>query len=113
LKKKINQKQNRTKKMKLIQEFINEVGFNMALLIGGAIGALIGRNKEKPMWQQILSVFMAAFIANYTAPVAVELFGLSEKTLPGLGFIIGYSGKTMLDYTIGKIKKKADEKIEE
>ena len=99
--------------MKLIQEFLNEVGFNMALLIGGAIGALIGRNKEKPMWQQILSVFMAAFIANYTAPVAVELFGLSEKTLPGLGFIIGYSGKTMLDYTIGKIKKKADEKIEE
>lgn len=94
--------------MKMLQEFLNEIGFNIALLIGGGIGALIGRNKEKPMWQQILSVFMAAFIANYTAPVLIEFMSLSEKTLPGLGFIIGYANKGFLDYTIGKIKKKAE-----
>ncbi len=92
--------------MKTIQEILEAIGFNVTLLIGGAIGSLIGMKKDKPLWQQVLSVFAAAFIANYTAPVIIELFGLSEKSIAGMGFIIGYSGKHMLDYTLGKLKKK-------
>jgi hypothetical protein len=78
----------------------------MTLLIGGAIGGFIGRKKEMPLWQQMFSVFTAAFIANYTAPVLIEFMALSDKTLPGMGFIVGYSGKHLLDYGLGKIKKK-------
>lgn len=92
--------------LKTIQELLNQLGFDLTLLIGGAIGAFIGRRKDHPMWQQVLSVFTAAFIANYTAPVIVEFMALSDKSMPGLGFIIGYSGKHLLDYLLSKIKKK-------
>lgn len=95
-----------------MKQFLNELGLNIALLIGGGIGAFIGRKKDKPMWQQILSVFTAAFIANYTAPVLIEFMSLSEKSLPGLGFIIGYANKGFLDYALDKVKKKIDKKVD-
>ena len=99
--------------MKLIQEFLNEIGFNITIMVGGIIGGIIGRKKDRPMWEQIFSVFTSAFIANYTAPLIIELFGLGQNTIGGVGFIAGYSGKTMLDYLFEKFKKKVEEKIEE
>ena len=99
--------------MKLIQEFLNEIGLNITIMVGGVIGGIIGRKKDRPMWEQIFSVFTSAFIANYTAPLIIELFGLSTNTIGGVGFISGYMGKHMLDYLFEKFKKKVDEKIEE
>lgn len=92
--------------MKAFYETLNSLGINVSLIIGGVIGALIGMKPNLPWWKQVLSVLMGAFIANYTAPIIVELFGLNNNTLAGVGFVTGYSGKAMLDYTLQKLKKK-------
>lgn len=92
--------------MKQIYEALNHLGLNFSLLIGGIIGSLIGMKPNLPWWKQIISVLVGAFIANYTAPIIVSLFGMGAETLPGIGFVAGYSGKAMLDYVLVKLKKK-------
>jgi hypothetical protein len=92
--------------MKTFYEILNSLGINASLIIGGVIGGLIGMKPGLSWWKQLLSVLIAAFIANYTAPVIVDLFGMGENTLAGVGFIAGYSGKTMLEYTMEKLTKK-------
>jgi len=91
--------------MKTFYEILNSLGINASLIIGGVIGGLIGMKPGLVWWKQLISVLIAAFIANYTAPVIVDLFGMGQNTLAGVGFIAGYSGKTMLEYTMEKITK--------
>ena len=96
--------------MKVLQELLTSLGINVSLIIGGVIGGLIGMKPGLSWWKQLLSVLIAAFIANYTAPVIVELFGMGANSLPGVGFIAGYSGKSMLEYTMEKLTKKDGKK---
>jgi hypothetical protein len=70
------------------------------------IGSLIGMKPGLSWWKQFIAVIIGAFVANYSAPVIVSLFGMAENTLPGVGFIAGYSGKQMLEYTMQKLTKK-------
>ncbi len=92
--------------MKTFYEILNSLGINVSLIIGGVIGSLIGMKPGLPFWKQFVAVLVGAFIANYTAPVIVSLFGMGENTLPGIGFIAGYSSKHMLEYTMEKLFKK-------
>ena len=92
--------------MKVIQEILNSLGINVSLIIGGIIGSLIGMKKGLPFYRQVIAMLVAAFVANYTAPVIVDLFGMNANTLPGIGFIAGYSSKHMLEYTMEKLFKK-------
>jgi len=94
--------------LKQIQELLEAIGLNITLLIGGAIGALIGMKKGQPWWIQAFTVFTGAFIANYTAPVVVDLFGMNPNSLGGVGFLVGYMGKHGLEYVIDKLKTKND-----
>jgi hypothetical protein len=92
--------------MKIIYEALTELGINVSLILGGIIGSLIGMKPGLPWWKQFITVIVGAFIANYCSPVIVELFGMNQNTLAGVGFITGYSGKTMLEYTMLKLTKK-------
>ena len=92
--------------MKVIYEALTELGINVSLILGGIIGSLIGMKPGLPWWKQFITVIVGAFIANYCSPVIVELFGMNQNTLAGVGFITGYSGKTMLEYTMLKLTKK-------
>jgi hypothetical protein len=92
--------------MKIIYEALTELGINVSLILGGIIGSLIGMKPGLPWWKQFITVVVGAFIANYCSPVIVELFGMNQNTLAGVGFITGYSGKTMLEYTMLKLTKK-------
>jgi len=92
--------------MKTVYEALNHLGINVSLIIGGLIGAFIGMKPNLPWWKQVISVIIGAFIANYTAPLIVSLFGLGQDTLPGVGFVAGYSGREMLNYIMTKLKKK-------
>jgi hypothetical protein len=94
--------------LKQIQELLEAIGLNITLLIGGAIGALIGMKKGQPWWIQAFTVFTGAFIANYTAPVVIDLFGMNLNSLGGVGFLVGYMGKHGLEYVIDKLKTKND-----
>ena len=91
--------------LKQIQDILASVGLNFTLLMGGAIGAWIGMKPSQPWWVQVITVFTGAFIANYTAPVVVDLFGMSINSLGGVGFIVGYMGKHGLEFIIEKFKK--------
>lgn len=93
--------------MKTIQEVLEALGLNIMLLIGGAIGAFIGVDKQKPFWLQVVSIFTGAFIANYLSPVVIDLFSMNQNTLGGVGFIVGYMGKHALEFAVSKLKKKA------
>jgi hypothetical protein len=92
--------------MKVLNELLNSLGINVSLIIGGVIGALIGMKPGLSWWKQLISVLVAAFIANYCSPVIVDLFGMNQNTMAGVGFITGYSGKAMLEYTMLKLTKK-------
>jgi len=92
--------------LKVISEMLNNLGFNATLLIGGAIGGVIGLKKDRPFWHQFLTVLTSAFIANYTTPVVISILGMDPNTIGGIGFIIGYSNKHFLEYIIERLKKK-------
>jgi len=92
--------------LKQIQEFLELIGLNVTLLIGGAIGALVGMKKGQPWYIQAFTVFTGAFIANYTAPVVIDLFGMNLNSVGGVGFLVGYMGKHGLEYIIEKFKAK-------
>ncbi len=92
--------------MKIVYEALTELGINVSLILGGIIGSLIGMKPDLPWWKQFITVIVGAFIANYCSPVIVELFGMNQNTLAGVGFITGYSGKHMLEYTMQKLTKK-------
>ena len=92
--------------MKTISEILSSLGFNVSLLIGGALGSMIGLKKGRSFWHNFTTVCASAIIANYVTPVVISLFGLESTATAGIGFIVGYSNKTMLDYILEKIKKK-------
>jgi hypothetical protein len=91
--------------LKQIQILLETVGLNFTLLLGGAIGAWIGMKNGQPWWVQAITVFTGAFIANYTAPVVIDLFGMSAGSVGGVGFLTGYMGKQGLEFIIEKFKK--------
>lgn len=92
--------------MKTVHELLQALGLNVSLLIGGVIGSLIGMKPGLPWWKQFITVVVGAFIANYCSPIIVDLFGMNQNTIAGVGFITGYSGKTMLEYTMQKLTKR-------
>ena len=92
--------------MKTILTLIENLGFNLSLLIAGALGSLIGLKKGKPFWHNFITVIASALIANYVTPVVISLFGLEPNTVAGIGFIVGYSNKAMLEYVLERLKKK-------
>ena len=93
--------------MKTIATIIESLGFNISLLIAGALGSLIGLKKGRSFWHNFITVIASAIIANYCTPVIISLFGLEPNTVAGIGFIVGYTNKTFLEYIIERLKKKA------
>ena len=92
--------------MKVINELLNSLGFNISLLVGGALGSMIGLKKGRSFWHNFTTVVASAIISNYCTPVVIALFGLEPSTMAGIGFIVGYSNKAMLDYALEKLKKR-------
>ena len=92
--------------MKAITEILNSLGFNISLLIGGSLGSIIGLKKGRSFWHNFMTVVASALISNYVTPVVISLFGLEPNTMAGIGFIVGYSNKAMLEYILEKLKKK-------
>lgn len=92
--------------MKTLTDILTSLGFNVSLLIGGALGSIIGLKKGKSFWHNFATVCASAIIANYVTPVVISLFGLEPTATAGIGFIVGYSNKAMLDYVLEKLKKK-------
>jgi hypothetical protein len=90
---------------KQLQQLLEAVGLNFTLLLAGAIGTWVGMKNGQPWWVQAITVFTGAFIANYTAPVVVDLFGMSAGSVGGVGFLTGYMGKQGLEFIIEKFKK--------
>jgi energy-converting hydrogenase Eha subunit A len=92
--------------MKHLYEILNNLGFNLTLLIGGGIGSVIGLKSGKSFWHNFTTVIASALIANYTTPVILTLFGLDISAMAGIGFVVGYTNKAMLEYVIERLKKK-------
>ena len=92
--------------MKTFYELLNSLGINASLIVGGMIGSLIGMKPGLPFWKQFVAVLVGAVLANYCSPIIVDLFGMNQNSLAGVGFITGYSGKQMLEYTMQKLTKK-------
>lgn len=92
-----------------MKEFFLNIGINMGLTISGLFGSLIliGKQKNKSLREQIISVFGGTMSANYLTPVVIDITGLTNPSVHyGFAFIIGFSGLKIVEYLTEKYLNK-------
>lgn len=95
--------------MKILQE----LGFEVILFIGGLAGGITSlstKPKNMTRKQQFLSVLAGGFTANYLTPLVGHWFDLSDKSLYGIAFLLGYSGLISVELIIKRFHKNIEEK---
>ena len=100
--------------MKWLSEFLEMIGINISIFIVGLIGAVLMAGKQKDMkpWERIFTILGGAFTANYLTPSVQEYFNISEGSVFGAGFVLGYSGLFTLELIIKKFHKKIEDNQE-
>lgn len=79
--------------MKTLQ-LLKELGFDVILFIAGIAGgvAFLPKNSTKSRWEKFASVVSGGFAANYLTPVIGKWLSLTDDTMYGLAFLVGYGG---------------------
>lgn len=86
-------------------------GFDIILFLAGIAGgiAFLTKNPKLTTWQKFTSVLSGGFTANYLTPLVGKWFLLSDDTLYGIAFLLGYGGLKSVEgiYLVfsNKIKK--------
>jgi len=75
--------------------FLQEIGIEVIVFIAGLAGgitSLTTKPKNMTRSQQFLSVLAGGFTANYLTPLTGIWLNLSDNSLYGVAFLLGYSG---------------------
>jgi len=100
-------------------QILKNFGFDVVLFVAGLAGgiAFLTKSDKLNKFQKFTTVLSGGFTANYLTPVVAEWLHLSEKTLYGLAFILGYGGLKFVETIYASIQrqisanKKNDETI--
>jgi len=73
---------------------LKDFGFDVILFFAGIAGgiAFLPRSSNKSKLEKFTTVVSGGFTANYLTPVVAEWLNMSDKTLYGLAFLLGYGG---------------------
>jgi len=91
--------------MKSLQEF----GIEIIFLIGGLAGGIVSlttKPKNMTRKQQFLTVIAGGFTANYLTPLVGDWLGLTDKSLYGIAFVLGYTGLVSVELIIKRFHSK-------
>lgn len=98
-------------------QVLKSFGFDVILFVAGLAGgiAFLTKSDKLNKFQKFTTVLSGGFTANYLTPVVAEWLHLSEKTLYGLAFILGYGGlkfvETLYTYIQGKFSNNKNDEI--
>ena len=69
-------------------------GFDVILFIAGIAGGIVFLSKDNKLspWKKFLSVLSGGLTANYLTPIVGQWLHLSDDTLYGIAFMLGYGG---------------------
>ncbi|OIQ22223.1 MAG: hypothetical protein BM557_01235 [Flavobacterium sp. MedPE-SWcel] len=75
-------------------QILKDFGFDVILFIAGLAGGIVVLNRSNKLTriQKFSTVLSGGLTANYLTPLVAEWLNLSDKTLYGLAFILGYGG---------------------
>lgn len=92
--------------------FLQEIGIEVIVFIAGLAGGITSlstKPKNMTRSQQFLSVLAGGFTANYLTPLTVAWLNLSDNTLYGVAFLLGYSGLKAVELLMKKLHSKIGE----
>lgn len=85
--------------------FLQEIGIEVIVFIAGLAGgitSLTTKPKNMTRSQQFLSVLAGGFTANYLTPLTGHWLNLSDNSLYGVAFLLGYSGLKAVELLMKK-----------
>jgi len=95
-----------------IINFLESMGIKTILFVAGIAGGLANLMKESNLTygQRFITVLVGGFSANYLTPVVGSLMSLTDDTLYGIAFLIGFGGLKSIEILFEKVinKKKED-----
>ncbi|MBW3519522.1 hypothetical protein [Flavobacterium sp. NKUCC04_CG] len=95
-----------------MKKFFDLIGLEMILFfagIAGGITSLTKKPKEMTRGQKIITVLAGGFAANYLTPLLGDWLDLTDKSLYGIAFLLGYSGLKSVELFIQKLHTKLDD----
>lgn len=92
--------------VKEIVDMLKDYGVEISLFTAGALGAAMLSSKDDKLTkkQRGLAIFFGGITAVYVTPLVLDLMNsifeltISEKVMPGAGYIIGYLGLESLKW---------------
>ncbi len=83
---------------------LKQFGFDVLLFLAGLSGGFVflSKNSRLNRWEKFISVLSGGLTANYLTPVVAKWINLSEDTVCGTAFLLGYGGLKSVEslYTI-------------
>ena len=92
--------------------FLNDLGISLSLLLAGFFGALLLVKKEgKTLKDNLLTLVTGSFSATYLAPFLIETLNIQSKNAETFfGFVVGFGSIKILDFIMEKyLKNKKNE----
>jgi hypothetical protein len=94
--------------------FLEAIGIKTILFVAGLGGGLANLMKESKLnfWQRFLAVLTGGFSANYLTPLVGSLMNLTDDTLYGIAFLVGFGGLKSIEILFERVVNKKDKKDE-
>lgn len=90
-------------------KYLEAIGIEMIIFfagLAGGIASLTSKPQNMTRKQQFITVLSGGFSANYLTPMVSDLLNLSDKSLYGIAFLLGYSGMKFVEILIKSMNKK-------
>jgi hypothetical protein len=94
-------------RLKMKNNFLNDLGISLTILLPGFFGALLLVRKEGKSWKQnALTLLTGSFSAAYITPFLIEILNINSKNAEAFfGFVVGFGSIQILDFIIQKYFK--------
>jgi len=82
-----------------VLQFFKEIGIDLVLIVAGIFGGFVFVNKTDKLStkQKIGTVISGGLTANYVTPLVADWMNLSENSLYGIAFFLGYGGLKLVE----------------
>ena len=96
-------------------QFLESIGIKTILFVAGLGGGLANLMKQSKLTfiQRFLAVLTGGLSANYLTPLVGGLMNLTEDTLYGIAFLVGFGGLKSIEILFERVVNTKKNKQEE